>query len=62
MSATSRWWNYCSQSCATITPESFTKEEHQEIFHQPHPSFPGYPKMPVPDGMVAADDEEEGAR
>ena len=42
-------------------PETFTKEEHQEIFHQPHPSFPGYPKMPVPDGMVAAEDEEEEA-
>ncbi len=42
-------------------PCSFTEEEHQRIFHQPHPSFPGYPKMPVPDGMVAAEeDEEEG--
>jgi hypothetical protein len=44
------------------SPCSFTEEEHQRIFHQPHPNFPGYPKMPPPEGMVDADDKGEVAQ
>jgi hypothetical protein len=33
-------------------PNAFTEEEHQHIFHQPPPSFPGYPEMPPPAGFL----------
>jgi hypothetical protein len=39
------------------SPRSFTEEEHQRIFHQPHPNFPGYPEMPAPNGMLPEGDK-----
>jgi hypothetical protein len=41
------------------SPCSFTEEEHQRIFHQPHPNFPGYPKIPTPMGMLPEEDKAE---
>jgi hypothetical protein len=41
------------------SPCSFTEEEHQQIFHQAHPNFPGYPEMPPPAGFLREGDKTE---
>ncbi len=42
-------------------PNPVPAEEHQPIFRQPPPSFPGYPEMPPPAGFRREAKTEESA-